>query len=86
MAAALDRCGVQYVGGVNSPYLWFRCPDGWASWEVFDLLLRQAQVVCTPGAGFGRNGEGWCRLTAFGDADDTRTAMARIAAALKANG
>ncbi len=82
MAAALRSAGVPFIGGENSPYLWFRCPGGMPSWEVFDLLLEEANVVCTPGAGFGKNGEGNCRLTAFGDAGNTGRAMERVAAAL----
>ncbi len=78
MGAALAACGLQYVGGDNSPYLWFRCPDGFGSWDVFDRFLTQANVVCTPGAGFGKNGEGWVRLTAFGSAENTKVAMQRI--------
>ncbi len=83
MGAALHSVGIEYVGGTNSPYIWFRCPDGVDSWSMFDLLLDKANVVCTPGAGFGKNGEGWVRLTAFGDADDTVTAMERVVAALR---
>lgn len=78
MGEALRSVGVDYVGGDNSPYIWFKCPNGIDSWALFDLLLDKANVVCTPGAGFGQNGEGWCRLTAFGDAEDTKTAMSRI--------
>lgn len=78
MGEALRAVNIEYVGGGNSPYIWFRCPNGIDSWKLFDLLLDKANVVCTPGAGFGKNGEGWCRLTAFGDAQDTRTAMQRI--------
>ncbi len=86
MAEALRSIGIRFVGGENSPYLWFRCPQGLGSWEVFDLLLGEANVVCTPGAGFGKNGEGNCRLTAFGDADNTKIAMERIAQTLAKRG
>ncbi len=62
----------------NSPYIWLKCPDGMDSWEYFDYLLEKAEVVGTPGAGFGKNGEGFFRLTAFGDAQKTVEAMERI--------
>jgi LL-diaminopimelate aminotransferase len=78
MAETLDRLGLFYTGGVNSPYLWLRCPGGLSSWDFFDLLLERAQVVGTPGAGFGRNGEGFFRLTAFGQRETTREAMRRF--------
>ncbi len=78
---ALDALGIWYCGGKNSPYVWFKCPCD-SSWEFFDRLLNKANVVGTPGAGFGRNGEGFMRLTAFGDADRTREAMARFKTAL----
>ena len=78
MMEALDRLGIPYTGGVNSPYLWLKCPGGLGSWDYFDFLLERAQIVGTPGEGFGRNGEGWFRLTAFGDPAQTREAMARL--------
>ena len=78
IAAALDELGIKYTGGKNSPYIWLKCPNGMGSWEFFDKLLEEANVVGTPGAGFGKNGEGWFRLTAFGDADRTKEAMERI--------
>ncbi len=78
MTAAFDEMGVWYTGGKSSPYVWFRCPGGMDSWAFFDRLLETAGVVGTPGAGFGRNGEGFFRLTAFGDADKTAEAMERI--------
>lgn len=83
IAAALDAAGVWYCGGKNSPYLWLRCPGGMGSWEFFDWLLETAHVVGTPGEGFGPCGKGYFRLTAFGDAEKTREAAARITAALK---
>lgn len=83
IAAALDEAGVWYCGGKNSPYLWLRCPNGMGSWEFFDWLLETANVVGTPGEGFGECGRGYFRLTAFGDAARTREAAARIVAALK---
>lgn len=67
-----------YVGGAHSPYIWMKCPDGKRSWEYFDELLTQKQIVGTPGAGFGTNGEGYMRLTAFGRREDVREAMDRL--------
>ena len=78
IAAALDAAGVWYCGGKNSPYLWMQCPKGMASWDFFDALLETAGVVGTPGAGFGENGEGFFRLTAFGDAEKTKLAAQRL--------
>nr|MDD6335246.1 LL-diaminopimelate aminotransferase [bacterium] len=78
MAEALSRMGIWFVGGENSPYLWLKCPGGMSSWECFDYLLSHAQVVGTPGSGFGKNGEGYFRLTAFGNPEQTRQAMQRL--------
>ncbi|MBR1422078.1 MAG: LL-diaminopimelate aminotransferase [Ruminococcus sp.] len=78
IANTLDELGIKYTGGKNSPYIWLKCPNGMGSWEFFDLLLEKAGVVGTPGAGFGKNGEGWFRLTAFGDKDRTAEAMERL--------
>ena len=75
---ALDACGVWYCGGVNAPYIWMRCPGGLTSWEFFDELLEQEQVVGTPGSGFGACGEGYFRLTTFGSPEDTREAAMRL--------
>jgi len=69
---------VWFVGGENAPYIWMKCPDGMDSWQYFDLLLQKASLVGTPGAGFGPAGEGYFRLTAFGDKDRTREAMHRL--------
>lgn len=80
---ALDKLGIWYTGGVNSPYIWLRCPNGMGSWEFFDLLLTKANVVGTPGAGFGQMGEGYFRLTAFGDHERTKEAANRIVNILK---
>ena len=74
----LDRLGIFYTGGKNSPYIWLQCPNYMKSWDFFDLLLNEVQVVGTPGSGFGRNGEGFFRLTAFGSEETTREACARI--------
>ena len=80
MANALTEMGIKFTGGENSPYLWLKCPDGMGSWEYFDYLLNTAEIVGTPGEGFGKNGEGWFRLTAFGDAEQTKEAMQRMKA------
>ena len=79
----LDDCGVWYTGGKNSPYVWFKCPDGMSSWQFFDYLLENCQVVGTPGSGFGKNGEGFFRLTAFGCEEVTKEAAARLKKLLK---
>ncbi len=75
---ALDSVNIEYCGGKNAPYIWLKCPNKMKSWEFFDLLLNEIQVVGTPGAGFGENGEGYFRLTAFGDTADTAEASKRI--------
>lgn len=74
----MTELGIKFTGGVNSPYIWFRCPDNMGSWEFFDRMLNEIAVVGTPGEGFGKNGEGWFRLTAFGDRDRTAEAMQRF--------
>lgn len=79
----LAKAGLEVYGAVNSPYVWAKTPKGMASWDFFDLLLHKANVVTTPGAGFGPSGEGYIRLTAFGDADLTVEAVQRIAKLLK---
>ena len=78
MMDAFTKMGVWFTGGTNSPYIWLKCPDGMGSWEYFDYLLHNAEIVGTPGEGFGKNGEGYFRLTAFGDAQKTVEAMERI--------
>lgn len=83
IAAALDELGISYTGGKNSPYLWLECPNGMGSWEFFDLLLNKAQVVGTPGEGFGEQGKGYFRLTSFGERDNTIEAVKRIKELLK---
>ncbi|MDO4502675.1 MAG: aminotransferase class I/II-fold pyridoxal phosphate-dependent enzyme, partial [Coriobacteriia bacterium] len=76
---ALDGVGVWYSGGKNAPYVWMRCPGGLTSWEFFDRLLEQEQVIGTPGSGFGECGEGYFRLTAFNTPEKTRAAAERLA-------
>ena len=72
---ALDQMGISYTGGRNSPYIWMTCPGGRSSWEYFDLLLNRANIVGTPGSGFGKNGEGFFRLSAFGRRENVEKAM-----------
>lgn len=74
----LRDCGFTVYGAVDSPYVWLKTPDGMGSWEFFDLLLENIQVVGTPGEGFGPSGEGYFRLTAFGSAENTVKAVERI--------
>ncbi len=74
----LKEKGIEFTGGENSPYLWLKCPNGMKSWEFFDFLLQNAQVVGTPGAGFGEAGEGYFRLTSFGSRESTLEAAKRL--------
>ncbi len=74
----LEAAGLDVFGGVNSPYIWCKTPEGVGSWDFFDMLLEKAHVVTTPGAGFGPAGEGYIRLTAFGEAEATKEAVSRI--------
>ena len=78
MVDAFKAMGLWFTGGENSPYIWHKVPVGMTSWEFFDDLLARAEVVGTPGSGFGRNGEGFFRLTAFGTHEDTAEAMERL--------
>lgn len=81
--SALNELGIHTTGGDNAPYIWMKCPSGMTSWEFFDYLLENAGVVGTPGSGFGAAGEGWFRLTAFGNAENTKKAVERIVSLLK---
>ena len=74
----LEAAGFTVYGAVNSPYIWCKTPEGMGSWEFFDKLLTEANIITTPGAGFGPSGEGYIRLTAFGEADAAVEAMERI--------
>jgi LL-diaminopimelate aminotransferase len=78
---AMTKLGFPCIGGDNAPYIWIN--TGRDSWEFFDLLLNKAQVVCTPGAGFGQCGEGHVRISAFNSRENVEAALARIAATLK---
>jgi LL-diaminopimelate aminotransferase len=78
IADALTELGIWFTGGRNSPYIWLKCPNGMLSWDFFDLLLEKANVVGTPGEGFGANGEGYFRLTAFGGRENVVEAMERF--------
>ena len=76
--SALDELGIWYTGGKNAPYVWMKCPNNMGSWEFFDLLLNEIQVVGTPGEGFGKCGEGYFRLSTFGSIEDTEEAARRL--------
>ena len=78
ISLTLDDCSIWHVGGKNSPYIWLKCPNNMKSWEFFDYLLENIQVVGTPGSGFGKNGEGFFRLTSFGSRENTKEAMERF--------
>lgn len=78
MKEGLEACGLQVYGGTNAPYLWVKTPDGLSSWKFFEKLLYEVFIVSTPGVGFGPSREGYLRLTAFGDHDDTIEAIQRI--------
>lgn len=78
VSETLNKMGIWHTGGKNSPYIWLKCPNGMKSWEYFDYLLENAHVVGTPGAGFGVNGEGFFRLTAFNSRENVLEAVKRI--------
>ena len=78
ISETMKECNIWFVGGKHSPYIWLKCPNNMSSWEFFDYLLEKAQVVGTPGAGFGQNGEGYFRLTSFGSRENTIEAMRRF--------
>ncbi|MCD8210525.1 MAG: LL-diaminopimelate aminotransferase [Prevotella sp.] len=83
MRETLLKLGLKVYGGENAPYLWVRTPDGIDSWKFFEQMLYGAQVVCTPGVGFGPSGEGFIRFTSFGDKEDCEIAMDRISKWIK---
>ena len=78
MRESLIKCGLQVYGGENAPYIWLKTPHNLSSWEFFDKLLYELKIVGTPGVGFGPSGEGYFRLTAFGDRDETLEATERL--------
>ena len=78
MTDTLTELGIKFTGGLNSPYVWLKCPDNMGSWEFFDYIPEKINVVGTPGEGFGKNGAGWFRLTAFGTYENTVEAMRRM--------
>jgi LL-diaminopimelate aminotransferase len=78
IGSTLQKLGIRYTGGENSPYIWMQCPGGMTSWDYFDYLLETANVVGTPGSGFGKNGEGFFRLTSFGSREDVIEATQRL--------
>ena len=78
IAKVLTERKIYFVGGKNSPYIWFKCPDGITSWEFFDFLLEKAYVIGTPGSGFGKNGERFFRLTSFGERTDILNAANKL--------
>ena len=83
IAATMDDLGISYTGGKNSPYIWITCPNSMGSWEFFDYLLANANVVATPGEGFGKCGKGCMRFTSFADHESTAEAMNRFSHAVK---
>ena len=83
IADVLDEKGIFYTGGKHSPYIWLKCPNNMGSWEFFDYLLNEIQVVGTPGEGFGKNGRGFFRLTSFGNREKTIEAMERFRKLIK---
>ena len=83
LSSACKKSGLKFFGGVNSPYLWVKCPSSLTDEETFDLLLNRAGIVCTPGSGFGAGGGGYIRLTAFASRENTLTAAERISAVFK---
>lgn len=79
----LTKHNIWHIGGQHSPYIWLKCPNNMTSWEFFDYLLTNVQIVGTPGSGFGRNGEGYFRLTSFGSRENTLEAVKRLDEFLK---
>ena len=74
----LTAAGIECFGGVNAPYIWLKTPERMSSWDFFDKLLNECHVVGTPGSGFGPSGEGYFRLSAFGEKQNVETAVSRI--------
>lgn len=78
ISETLKQHNIWHIGGTHSPYIWLKCPNNMTSWEFFDYLLENAQIVGTPGSGFGKNGEGYFRLTSFGSRENTQEACKRL--------
>ena len=78
LKTACENCGLDVYGGEHSPYVWVRCPEGVDSWGMFDKMLQEAQVVITPGAGFGAAGEGYFRISAFNSRENVEEVCARL--------
>ena len=78
LSELFDEKGIYYTGGKSSPYIWFKCPNNMGSWEFFEFLLTKANVVGTPGVGFGTQGEGYFRITSFGTHEKTKEAIERL--------
>ena len=78
IAKSLTDIGIKFIGGENSPYIWLKCPEKMNSWKFFEIMLHEMNIVGTPGVGFGKNGEGYMRLTAFGNREDVEEAANRI--------
>jgi LL-diaminopimelate aminotransferase len=85
ISEALTELDIWHTGGKNSPYIWFKCPQGQKSWDFFDILIKNTGVVGTPGSGFGKNGEGYFRMTAFASRENTIEAMERLKKAFGGN-
>ena len=83
LAEVFTEKGIYFTGGVNSPYIWLECPGNMGSWEFFDSLLTRFGIVGTPGEGFGENGAGYFRLTAFGSKEDAAAAVERLKTRLR---
>jgi LL-diaminopimelate aminotransferase len=80
LVEACKKAGLQVFGGVNAPYVWVGCPGGLTSWQMFDKMLNEANVVITPGSGFGSAGEGYFRISAFNSRSNVEEVCRRIAA------
>jgi LL-diaminopimelate aminotransferase len=78
ISETLDELNIWNIGGKNSPYIWLKCPHKMSSWEFFDCLLKNAEIVGTPGSGFGPNGEGFFRISSFGSHEKTFEAVERL--------
>lgn len=85
ISETLESLGIEFYGGKNSPYIWLKCPFNMKSWDFFDMLLNKANIVGTPGSGFGKSGENYFRLTAFNTNEKTKEAMERFTALIKNN-